>query len=223
MPRTDNANMDNIQRSSSNEDFYIVPVARSYNNNNWERVAGPYAQELSVNGCCNVVIPNLPNLRENSKFLLMSFSHSVTNKQEVSRFFQQTTFGPNLDLINSWNYNNDMMKEVGKWLEIQLDTNQTPITSHRAFFRERADFPMMFESADPFKRPYHPCDKYSRWREYSFVSLDYSEIYSREIVVSSWNGQRLITVDGIPRTVVDALTEEGTGQTLPAGTYGLSE
>ncbi len=211
-PRTNDANMNNIQRSSSNEDYYIVPVARSYNNNNWERVAGPYAQDLSVSGCCNVAIPNLSN---EGKLVLMSFSHSVTNKEEVSRFFQQTTFGPNLDMINSWNYNNDLMQEMGKWLETQMDTNQISMTSHRAFFRERADFPAILATADRYVRPRHPCRRFSRWREHSFVTADYGYDFG----VTRWNGQYLITVDGYPRTVMSTWKDESTGQNLRLGTW----
>jgi uncharacterized protein (DUF1501 family)/uncharacterized protein (DUF1800 family) len=204
--------MNNIQRSSSNEDYYIIPVARSYNNKNWERVAGPYVQDLSISGCCELVIPNLSS---QGKYLLMSFSHSATNKEEVSRFFQQTTFGPDLDMINSWNYSNDMMQEMGKWLKTQMDIDQTPMTSHRAYFRERANFVLEYESADRYRRPRHPCAQYSRWREYSFIAAD----YDFEFTVTRWNGQYLITIDGVPRTVMGVWKDEWSDQNLRLGSW----
>lgn len=196
--RTDNANLDNITRNSNTEDYNMVPVARSYNNQNWERIAGPYAQDLSVNNCCSLVIPNLPNLPD-GKFILMSFAHSISSKEEVSRFFQQTTFGPTRSMINSWNYSNDMTQEMRKWLQTQMDATQTPITSHRAFFRERVDKPMN-KGASQYNRPRHPCARYSRWFSYSFTPEDYDSTF----VVRAWNGQFLIEVDGVPRTVVSS-------------------
>jgi len=213
-PRTNNANMNDIQRNSSNEDYYIVPVARSYNNKKWEKVSGPYVQDLSISNCCNLNIPNLPDLPTNGKFLLMSFSHSATDKEKVARFFHQTTFGPTLDMINSWNYNNGLEKEMGNWLKTQMDEDQTPTTSHRAFFRERLDFPLHNANANRYRRPRHPCDQYSRWRDYSFVAEDYDD----EIVVSNWNGKYLIKVGGEPRTVVSSWKDED-NQNLRLGSW----
>ena len=200
--KTSDANLSNIRRSSINEDYYMVPVARSYNNGNWERVAGPYAQDLSITNCCDLVIPRLPNLAT-GKFILISFDHGVSSQEEVSRFFQQTTFGPNLSMINSWNYGNAMDREMGKWLSSQMDESQTPVTSHRAFFRERVDAAMSHQSADVFKRPRNPCAKHARWAEYSFTDDD----YGFSISATDWNGQVLISVGWVdetlyPRTVM---------------------
>jgi hypothetical protein len=190
--------MNTIERNSKNEDYYIVPVARSYNNNNWERVAGPYAQDLSISNCCSLAIPKLPNLASEGKLILMSYTHSVSNKEEVSRFLQQTTFGPTLDMINGWNYGMDMTSGMGSWLKSQMDENQTPITSHRAYFRERANFPMLNSFASAFGRPRHPCAKYARWRQYAFTAADYQS----QVSVTRWNGQFILSIDGNPRTVV---------------------
>ena len=111
-------NMNAITRQSGNSDYDIIPVARSYNSRNWERVAGPYAQDLSITGCCTLVLPSiLSNLEEGegTKFLLMSFTHSLTNQEIVSRFYQQTTFGPTMDMITSWNYNTNMDLQKNRW------------------------------------------------------------------------------------------------------------
>jgi hypothetical protein len=209
--------MNKIERSSSNDDYYIVPVARSYNSNNWERVAGPYATELSISNCCSLSIPNLSSVSssDNGKFILMSFSHSASNKEEVSRFFQQTTFGPDMNMINSWNYGGVMTREMGKWLKSQMDKDETPITSHRAFFRQRANFPLPNALAMQFRRPRHPCARYARWREYSFTPDEYLTLLN----VSRWNGQYLLRVDGVPRTVVSTWKEEEEGQNLPLGDF----
>jgi hypothetical protein len=201
-PRTDkgSSNMNNINRNSNTDDFYMTPVACSYNKRNWEAVAGPYAQNLSINNCCTLVIPNLSDQSSaNAKFVLMTFSHSTTDREEVSRFFQSTTFGPNLNMINSWNYNNDMKSEMNKWVKTQMNEKQTPLTSHRAYFRQRANFDMERQNANRIHRPFHPCAKNARWREYSFLTSD----TGLTVAVTNWNGKYLISVDGYPRTVTD--------------------
>ena len=76
----------------------------------------------------------------------MSFTHQPSNQEEVSRFFQQTTFGPKLSMINSWNYGNNLQQEMSKWVKAQTDESVTPPTSHRAYFRERADIQMQRET-----------------------------------------------------------------------------
>ena len=214
--KTDSANINSIEKNSQTDDFYIVPVARSYNNRKWERVAGPYAQDLTVSTCCDLDIPNLPDL-DDGRFVLISFSNTATDKEEVSRFFQQTTFGPDLDMINEWDYSNDMTQEMSKWLKSQMDESETPMTSHRAFFRERVDFHLYDAEAIQYLRPAHPCAKYARWREYSFIQNDY---YST-LVVSRWSGKYLLTVDGVPRTVMDTWRDEDSGNNLRLGTWGF--
>jgi hypothetical protein len=195
--------MNSITRESSNDDFDIVPVARSFNNQNWERVAGPYAQDLRINNCCSVAIPNLPNLDgDNGKFVLLSFSNELSSEEIVSRFLQQTTFGPTLEMINSWNYNQGSMEQqMGKWLSNQMNTNLTPPTYHREYFRERTDFSTWNEAQNYFYRPRHPCEKYARWREFAFTTEDYAETPNLE--VTRWNGKFLLKVDDVPRTVMN--------------------
>jgi len=213
--KTGNANLNIITRNSNAADFNIVPVARSYNNRNWERVAGPYAQNLEVNNCCSVVIPSLSNLQA-GKFILMSFSHSVTNKEKVSRFFQQTTFGPTMAMINSWNYGNNILSEMGKWVKRQVNPNQVSPTSHRQYFRERVDFSTYRHSAYKHYRPRHPCGRYARWREYAF-DIDDS---SQPATVSLWNGKYLVKINDIPRTVISPSDwEYADGQNIGVGNF----
>ena len=209
--------MNSITRNSNNGDYYTIPVARSYNNRNWERVAGPYAQSLSISNCCKLVIPNLSD--DDGKFLLMSFTHQINEREQVSRFFQQTTFGPDLDMINSWNYNTNIDQEMGSWVKAQMDETQTPITSHRAFYRERVDYSTIRQNAEKFRRPRHPCAKYARWREYSFGTSDMRSM----VEVSRWNNQFLFSVDGVPRTVMNSFQDDVTGENLALGTYMLGE
>jgi hypothetical protein len=218
--------MNSITRNSKNDDFDIVPVARSYNNQKWERVAGPYAQDLEVSNCCSLAIPNLnvnnSGSDDNGRFLLMSFSHNLSEKEEVSRFFQQTTFGPTLDMINLWNYgNSNIQHEMGDWIKKQMDEDIVVPTYHRAFYRQRLDFSFYQETISANARnnnarPRHPCARYSRWRPFSFTNDD----YYAELNVSRWNGRILLRVNNIPRTVVSSFQDRD-GANIGTGTYRI--
>jgi hypothetical protein len=225
-----NASLDNISRISNLSDYNIVPVARSYAGYDWERVAGPYAQDLnstcSSSGVCNLNIPVLSNL-EYGKFYLMSFAHSLSDKATVSRFFQQTTFGPTLDMINSWNYGtngtNTTMNAMASWVESQIGT--TPITYHREYFRARVDGPQNqnLPSAKIYG-PRHPCDENSSWTRMAFREEDFNIFkYSTITATERSDGTMLLSVNGVPRTVVDSWQNHLNGKNLGPGTFRLGK
>ena len=176
--------IESFSRTSKTDDFNMIPVARSYNSFPWERVAGAYQDFTSIScasGLCSLEIPSLPAY-DDGHFVLMSFMNTAANgKEQVSRFFQRTTFGPTMAMINSWNYDQEMSQGMSNWLEQQMDETQTTPTSHRAYFRKNLDRAAVFEggSANGVKRfndhfhGYHPCDQYARWREYSFTVDDF--------------------------------------------------
>lgn len=202
--------MNTISRDSKSSDFSLVPVARSYTNFNWERVAGPYAHDLEIINCfsgsCSLDIPYLSDMKGTSKFVLMSLSHSLTSQEEVSRFFQMTTFGPTKSMIDSWNYNASIESESAAWVKEQMNESATPMTSHRAFFRQNFDRADMYQGgsldgslpSNPFFHARHPCDQYARWREFAFTSED----YNYPLTVTTYGGMFLLSVRGIPRTLV---------------------
>ena len=138
---SETADLSTLSSTSSLSDFNMVPVSRSYDGKNWQRVAGAYAQDLNIacsSGQCSLAIPTLPHL-EVGKFVLMPFENSLetNDRASVSRFFQRTTFGPTLAMINSWNYSVDLLFEMSSWVKDQVDEAISPITSHREFFRKR--------------------------------------------------------------------------------------
>jgi len=140
---SETADLSTLSSTSSLSDFNMVPVSRSYHGKNWQRVAGAYAQDLSVacsSGQCSLAIPTLPQL-EVGKFVLMPFANSLetNDRASVSRFFHRTTFGPTLAMINSWDYNVDLFSEMSSWVKDQVDEAISPITSHREFFRKRVN------------------------------------------------------------------------------------
>ncbi len=224
-----------ITRQSQNADYNIVPVARSYNDRNWERVAGPYAQDLITLDCCSLEIPNLRMKKNNNdddggKLLLLSFSHELSSKEEVSRFFGHVTFGPTMKMINDWNYgssssNDDEMQiEMAKWLQNQMNDEITNPTYHRVYFRKRLDFStykenMFYKDVYHTVRPRHPCEQFARWRRFSFTMDD---VMNRgdKLTVSTWNGQILLSMNGIPRTVVSTF-QDRSGANINPGNYTI--
>ena len=221
-PTTD---LNSISSTSKTDDFTVVPVARSYSGFDWEKVAGPYAYDVLVSGCasntCTLDIPNLPN-HSNGKFFLMTFTNGRSPQEEVSRFYHQATFGPTKSMIDSWNYNAaSISAEMTSWVKKQMDNAQTPMTSHRAYFRKYLDRAAVFTGGSPdgqlpyndHYHPRHPCEKYARWREYAFTVDDYNV----PLTVSMYAGQYMITVNGTPRTLLpqwktDVGHNIGTGQ-----------
>lgn len=214
------------------EELGIVPVSRSYSGFDWEKVAGPYSQDLEVTTCsstaCTLTIPNLPDLNENDKFILMSFSHELTDKEQVSRFFHLTTFGPTKDMIDNWNYGTSLEAETSKWVKEQMTEGLTPITSHRAFYRKNLDRSTFYEggnldgslASNPHYHPKHPCDRFARWRDYSFSADDYNFFPIALQVTHYHGGQYLISVNNIPRTIVGQWKTEH-GHDIGAGQFGI--
>ena len=230
------ADLGSINSDSSLSDFNMVPVARSYNYNNWERLAGPYAQELLISCAddpaaaeCLLEIPVLANLKE-GRFVLLPFQHSLSDsKSVVSRFFHQTTFGPTMSMINAWDYSKDFDIEFATWVENQMDQISTPITSHREYFRKRVNGELEQEqeatSVDIMRsrrrqifKARHPCEKGARWVKYSFTKDDENKKFK---VTSNTDGTWLVKdEDGIARTLLTSFSDrEGTG--FPVGDYQI--
>lgn len=223
--------INDLTRYSNTDDFNFVPVARSYSAFEWERVAGPYAADVQISDCagataCTLQIPVLPNL-ESGKFILMSFTEERSQKEQVSRFYHQTTFGPTRQLIDSWNYSGSsatLISEMSGWVARQMDHLQTPMTSHRAYFRHNLDRAAVFEGGSPSGQlrhndhfhPRHPCEANARWREYAFTVDDYNV----PLTVSAYAGQFLLSVNGVPRTLV-AQWNTDYGQYIGTGQYSF--
>lgn len=87
------------------------------------------------------------NITESSIFYRLSTNtvSNIDNSHSVSRFLQQATFGPDLNAIqtflglNSIYLNDAPYHYYSSWIADQINTNITPISSHRAYFRERSD------------------------------------------------------------------------------------
>lgn len=225
---TDTADLNNISVNSGIEDYNIVPIARSYDNGVWKRAAGPYAQKLVISSCssaCDLNIPILSNL-DAGRFIMMPFEHSISDEAKVSRFFQQTSFGPTMAMINSWNYGRNLFNEMASWVKNQMNKNTTPLTSHREYFRKRVEGALereeeMSQYGDEKQmfKVRSPCKAGSRWTQYAFAIDDYGE----ELTVTKRNdGSWLVEVMGVPRTVMSTW-KDSEGSNIGAGTFIFGE
>jgi hypothetical protein len=215
-----NSTLDHFSRSSLFKDYHIVAVARSYAGYDWERVEGPYVQSLNSTcqeNTCILDIPVLANL-EYGKFYLMSFAHSLPDKAVVSRFFQQTTFGPTLEMINSWDYGvANIQSTMASWIKSQM---MSAPTYHREYFRSRMDGPrrQVGDYTSKNVSPFHPCGKGSSWTRMAFREEDY---YSSIQSTVRSDGSVLLSVDGVPRTVVQSWKNHFKGTNLGSDTFYL--
>jgi len=150
------------------QDWNLVPVARSYLNNAWENVAGPYADKLKITcgvSNCTLTVPQLAGVPSQAHFVLLSTNRQVSTKEKVARFLEQVTFGTTLDDVNKFNLSRSLNAQFATWVKQQMDSSIVAPTYHREYFRARVDNFMNKASASFSTRPRHPCLVNSRWRK----------------------------------------------------------
>ena len=111
-------------------------------------------------------------------------------------------------MINAWTYSGTMLNRMAAWMKTQM--NLTP-TYHREYFRKRVDG-SLYEEYDNYYEDKNeqnlktrsPCAQGSRWYEFAFTSDDYA---FGEFTVERANGAYLVTMNGVPRTVLDEWQE----------------
>ena len=76
-----------------NDEDTIIPIGRSYDNHDWE--AGPGIHSTLVYKCdeisCEVNLPETKNNHQNQILQLNTFEHSLPKRDEIARFFEQST------------------------------------------------------------------------------------------------------------------------------------
>ncbi len=118
----------------------LIPIARSYDNNTWEKSAGEFAASIfggkeipCYPSGCQV---ELPALEEGAQYLLSSYSHSLSETEEYARFLETATFGTTQNQLDLFGESNESAKNtIARWLADQMDSNITQITSHREYWR----------------------------------------------------------------------------------------
>jgi len=65
--------------------------------------------------------------------------------------------------------------DMASWIETQMDVAQTPISSHREYFRKRLN-PRLLELMKYGRSGPHACEGNSRWRNFAFTRKDKGEL-----------------------------------------------
>ena len=195
-----------ISNESDHDSESLIPVARSYEGNNWEAVNGPYKVEFFCEEIyCNISFPTLNPLQYS--FSLTTFSHDFSLQDTASRFLEQTTFGStNADiasLTNDISNEQDLQINFLQWIDSQMYS--TPPTSHREHYRK--NIKTRYRSTERIGSPLHPCSPQTRWHSYTFSLKDQGTYIN--VSRTSDNTAYLLSTNDISRTEVDSVEVEG--------------
>jgi hypothetical protein len=173
-----------------------VPVARSYDGNNWEAHSGTYAKQkfTCVSGVCTT---KLPAKMDTQRYELVSYQRRALSKDEMAaRFLEQTTFGPRLDEIRA--IPDATTQTFARWIQSQA---ALPITSHRAEFRKRLNHRFPAGAKTTVGRVTQPCEAGTRYRRAAFTDKDVGAFVEVRTVSST---QKALSIGGKLRTVINA-------------------
>ena len=156
--------------SRADRDLRLKPIGRSYNGGGWEPYhelnsatnTVPLSCSDSVDSDCLIVLPPLEIGR---KYILKSYEYSLGPRDRAARFLERTTFGATSSELDAFVASGG---DPSVWLQKQLDL---PISSHRQFFRERAN---NFHSETTWMGTLSsgPCRSGARYRRFVFVAKD---------------------------------------------------
>ena len=174
----------------------VAPVARSYDGNEWETSAGNFTSISIVceSQSCSLV---LPSLIENEEYKVEILDYTLSRKDEIARFLEQSTFGTTLDDLNSFDANVPTDNAIGNWIKDQMENKD--ISLHRSWFRTRIAH--HFSYSQSIARPYHFCEKNTRYRSYAFSSKD----NNRMIFVTEMGTKFLLSIGNEVRTLVNSI------------------
>ena len=208
-----------IQLGSGEKSESLTRIARSYEGNDWEISAGAHiSQTFNCTGkLCTTCMERHPTFSAFPfvfyKYELISYedNREFSSKDAASKFLQQTTFGPTMADLEPWaNYNvsnsASYSLSFANWLTDQFDS--TPISSHRARFREQANTRARVTKL--ISTPQQPCSENSAWTSYAFGIKDASTSDAdRSITITNTTNDGsnetvyLMYMDNIPRTQVE--------------------
>lgn len=183
--------------STDPENPYLIPVARSFDNRQWQLAAGPFATSLDLDcpeydiGTTKTCQIYLPPIKKSETFRLTSYKPYTSNSRALTvRFLERATFGATDD--------QEVIENYQDWLKQQFDA--TP-TFHREVFRRHAN-PRSERHTPIAAAGPHPCEKNSRWRRYAFTSQDAGGIM-RMVRHQRPQGEEIyLMVDGVFRTKI---------------------
>ena len=101
-----------------------MPLARSYNQHDWEVSAGKLAASVFPNGIncyssgCQV---NLPPSQPNEEYRLKSFSKSPSTRDTFARFLETATFGILSEDLDGLAQGNGQGSAIANWIKTQMN------------------------------------------------------------------------------------------------------
>ena len=185
--------------TSDSSQFILEPVARSFHENPWQQVRGPYTTRVQIDYCnklqCALTIP-IRRTGGSYKYVLMTTGHLLKNvREERARYLSQTTFGPKKSEIDGWDYETGV-NGYANHIQAQMEL---PPTLHREYWRKRMDYGLVMEHPRSTTQvPNHPCNQYSRWRDFAFTTAD----MRKEFNVTS------IQVAGVDMMMISVLDQD---------------
>jgi len=136
---------------------FVIPIARSYDDNEWEKEPGRIVEDTMYDhnwncyfGACEI---DLPDLGLDKRYKLCSGEAPLrytdpslnADSNVVARFLEQATFGAtqaDIDSINGAAGSRRRLAvedNINSWIIDQMDETVTPPTSHREYWRARAN------------------------------------------------------------------------------------
>lgn len=197
--------LDNV----SNEVVKVLPLARSYDEYDWELSSGSFPLSLLSGAdwsCFDIGCQiDLPPLSQGQAYRLMSFEHSLSQRDEVARFLESASFGPTKSDLEVWDYSVDLIHSFEEWVSGQVDASVSGVTSHREFWRARANSRLTHPRN--VGTPDHPCSANSRWRKFTFTRKDAAWWLDTSLRVTG-SGPHILRFNGNVRTVVDSFKSQ---------------
>ena len=176
----------------------MVPVARSYNGNEWEgTMPSPVSFECTATPpvTCSATLP------DGATYQLRTYDGTSLISQDpkviASRFLGQTTFGPKMDEIESLSASavEETEAAIEEWLYTQMEMEPN---LHRAYLRRRTN-PQAYNMPQTMMRS--PCSEASSWVTFAFSRFD----EGKQVDVSlNADGSYSLSIEGIVRTVVQS-------------------
>ena len=147
----------------------LIPYARSYSANDWEPSPGPKAVPYSGIVCGDLACAvDLPPQSSGSYVIMTKPTSTLADKDKIARFLEMTSFGPMFSEIASLDVGGGFGEnERAAAVRAQMDL---PKSSHREYFRRNSN--PKWDATSQNARSDHPCDPYSRWRDYAYTKHD---------------------------------------------------
>lgn len=127
----------------------VVPLARSYDLNEWEVSAGPLARTTFGSGkeflCydqgCQIHLP--PLLEPGAEYRVTSRTYTLSPRDQYARFLETASFGATATELDDFeamtSVSGDTFDAIANHIEVQMDEELTPRTSHREIWRKKAN------------------------------------------------------------------------------------